>query len=376
MRAINASIMRQMNRKMILDQIRRQPISRVELAKITKLTRASVTQIIEELIEEGLVAEASIVERLRLGRRSTQLAIQPDAGTIFGVNLNKTQCSVGAVNLRGELLAQNVEMVAGRSPDEVLTTVTETIHRQRCALNQEHTRVLGLGFCAPGALDFRCGRILRAPGLERWDGVPIVDELSRRTGLAVQMENAANALALEELYFGVSARAENFALVQVDETICAGLVVHGNLYHGAGRHAVQLGHISLDVAGEPCACGNRGCLEQYLSIPALLSGSPYHSWSELMENQAQDDARKTIERVTERLTYLTVNLINAFDIERVVLAGELTLRSESLVRQINENLAGRTAFDLDGPAMVCAAGSNPARVGAMPAYDALFRVEL
>ena len=123
MRAINASIMRQMNRKMILDQIRRQPISRVELAKITKLTRASVTQIIEELIEEGLVAEASIVERLRLGRRSTQLAIQADAGTIFGVNLNKTQCSVGAVNLRGELLAQNVEMVAGRSPDEVLTTV-------------------------------------------------------------------------------------------------------------------------------------------------------------------------------------------------------------------------------------------------------------
>ena len=101
MRAINSSVMKQSNRKMVLKWIRRRPISRAELSDCTQLTRASITQIVDELMEEGLVTETESVGRNKLGRKQTQLAIVKDAMYIAGVNLRRKGYDLGVINLAG-----------------------------------------------------------------------------------------------------------------------------------------------------------------------------------------------------------------------------------------------------------------------------------
>lgn len=131
MRAINASVMRQVNQTLLLNRIRTRPISRAELAEETGLTRASVTQIVEELINAGLVIETSMVERSRLGRRSTQLAINPGAGYVFGVMMRPLGCTVGTTDMLGRTLVQNLEITNGREPGDVLDSVAQLIEAQR-----------------------------------------------------------------------------------------------------------------------------------------------------------------------------------------------------------------------------------------------------
>ena len=241
MRAINASIMRQVNRKLILNHIRIRPISRAELAEVTRLTRASVTQIIEELISEGVVVETTMVGRTRLGRRSTQLAIDPDAGVMFGVNLSRTQCNVGAINMRGEVLLHNAEIVVGREPKDVLDAVADTIRRQKEALELPDGRILGVGFCAPGPVDAENGRMGDPAGFEAWHHLPVAQMLSERVGLPVYLQSAANAQALEEKYF--AGMEDRFALICVDEGVCASVVADGELCAGG----VELGRFAADA---------------------------------------------------------------------------------------------------------------------------------
>ena len=270
MRAINASAMRQYNRRMLLNEIRRQPVSRAELAERTHLTRASVTQIIEELIGEGLVVEGASVERSRLGRRSTLLNINPSAGAILGVNLSRGQCDVGAVDLLGTVLRYRVLPVPGRSADDLLDEIAEHLAGLRRELTAEGFRVFAAGFCTPGPLEPRTGLMLNPPNFKAWHGVNVVQALRDRLDLPVYLENVANAHALAEKYFGVADDAENFVLIRVDEGVGAGLFVRGGLYRGAHNYAAEFGHLSVDINGPMCVCGNRGCLEKYVSIPALL----------------------------------------------------------------------------------------------------------
>ena len=105
MRAVNSAIMREINRTLILDLIRKRPISRAELAEETELTPPSVSAIINELISEGIVVETMTIGGGKLGRRRTQLEINPNARKFIGINLGRKQCSIGVINLRGEVLA-------------------------------------------------------------------------------------------------------------------------------------------------------------------------------------------------------------------------------------------------------------------------------
>ena len=372
MRAINASAMRQYNRRMLLNEIRRQPVSRAELAERTHLTRASVTQIIEELIGEGLVVEGASVERSRLGRRSTLLNINPSAGAILGVNLSRGQCDVGAVDLLGTVLRHRALPVPGRSADDLLDEIAELLAGLRRELAAEGFRVFAAGFCAPGPLEPRTGLMLNPPNFKAWHGVNVAQALRDRLDLPVYLENVANAHALAEKYFGVANDAENFVLIRVDEGVGAGLFVRGGLYRGAHNYAAEFGHLSVDINGPMCVCGNRGCLEKYVSIPALLKDTPYSSWRELRAHRDEPSARAAEEQLVRYMSHGIVSIVNAFDVEKVVLAGELAEQADDLIDRINAEIARRTIFALDEAPVVAGRPFQPVQMGAMPAYTLIW----
>lgn len=363
MRAINASIMRQENSKLILNQIRLRPISRAELSEVTGLTRASVTQIVEELIGEGIVVETTMIGRTRLGRRSTQLAIAAAAGAVFGVNLSRVQCSVGLISLRGDVLAQNAEIVAGRAPEEVLDAVAALILRQKRELELENGRVYGVGLCVPGPVDAERGRILDPINLEAWHGLDVARQLGQRVGFPVYLQSAANAQALAEKYFG--AAEDSFALLNVDDSISMGAIVRGELYRGAEGLVAELGRCMLIGDGAHT-------LDQIASLPALLKDLPYRTWQELMEHCEAPDAKATIERLLQVLAPCVSGLIHVLCVGRVVLSGDLTQRAEVLLSRLNAAVRARTRLTLPADPVVACACADPVRIGAAPAFDTFF----
>lgn len=362
MRAINATVMRQVNRTLILNHIRLRPISRAELAEETGLTRASVTQIVEELITEGLVIETSIIGRSRLGRRSTQLAINPRSGVIFGVNLDRSHCTVGAVNMRGAVMYQNTELVSGRTPEEVLSAVADTIKNQIHLIGVTPAQIRGVGMCAPGPVNSDQGRILTPCSFDGWHNLPIGPMLSERIGLPVHLESAADAQALEEKYFG--RLGDNFILLRIDESVSVGVVVRGRLYRGAPDFPVELGLC-------PAVPGDGSRLDRLISIPALLADTPYRSWEELVEHGAADGA---FDRLVSLLGVSIANIIHAYRIDSVVLAGPLG-QSAALRDRLNAVIRRACHFPIASGPIQPGVDSDPIRMSASPAYHTLFQTE-
>lgn len=365
MRAINASIMRHLNRTLILNHIRLRPISRAELSDETGLTRASVTQIVEELIGEGLVMETSIVGRSRLGRRSTQLAIAPDAGVIFGVTLSREQYTVGAMNMRGTVLRQTTELIANHAPDEVLDSIANIIQQMSRELALENARILGVGVSAPGPIHFDRGCILNSIHFDAWHNLPIAQQLEARTGFPTVLHSIANAQALEAMYFGKA--GENFALIRVDDTVSSSLIMRGTLHCGTSDFAVEIGQCPISADGGRT-------LNDMISIPALLAATPYNTLQDLVDHRAEPEACEAIDKLARYLSFTIVNMVYAYGINRIVLTGALDRAMPELLPALRQAV-DRRLNNAPSPALL-RSDSSPVRMAASVFYDTLFSLNI
>ena len=374
MRAINSSVMKQLNRRMVLGWIRRSPISRAELSDCTHLTRASITQIVDELMQEGLVAEAESVDNNKLGRKQTRLAIVKDALYIAGVNLRRTGYDLGVINLAGEVLWQRSGATVDREVCTVLDEVAAQLGDAVRSLEIPLDKLYGVSVCTPGPLDRSSGTILNPPNFRQWHNVPIVQMLGARTGWNVYLANVSNAHALEELYFGVGREGvQNFMLLRVDEAVGAGIVLDGRLFSGPQGQCPEIGHVSIDRNGPRCACGRRGCWEQYISFPAALRGTPFTGWPQVIDHlDADPEADALFARMAENLAFEIVNIVNVFGLDRIVLSGNLVCGGERLADAVNRNLQGSCLWDMGAQTVLPGRQMETVRIAAMAAYHTIF----
>lgn len=357
MRAINASVMRQVNRTLILNRIRMRPISRAELAEETRLTRASVTQIVEELINDALVIETSMVERSRLGRRSTQLAINPGAGVIFGVTLRPLECTVGASDMLGRVLTRNIEVVNGREPGEVLDAVAGVINHQMAALNANPKQSFGIGVSVPGGVEPKRGTLQGVAGMESWKSCSLKRELSQRTGMKVHVESAASAQALEQKYFGGA--GDNFALVRMEESLSVGIVVRDALYRGAPGFNADLRQSPADPEG-------RQTLNQ------LLAGEERRNWRRMLESPDTPEN----ERAMLQLAYPLASVMCAYQVKRAVLGGDVGERMRPMQAKLLQRVRELMPEPVSAEVTLSIAESDPVRMAVAAAYDRIFQTEL
>lgn len=362
MRAINATIMRHVNRTLILDNIRMRPISRAELAEETGLTRASVTQIVDELIGEGLVVEGSMIGRTRLGRRSTLLAINAGAGAFFGVSLDKDQCTVGIIDLHGRVMRQNTELMAGRRPEEVINAIAAIMKMQLHCSGIDRAQIFGIGMSVPGPADSAAGVLLNSCGLEEWKGVPIAKMLSERTRMPVYLETAANAQALEEKYFGEN--GDTFLLVRAAETLSVAAMVEGSLYHGRRDFPVELGSCPADMTGERT-------LDEIHSVRSLLQVAGCRTMEELVQRCEAGDIPDALVNSIGRGV---ASLMYAFKIPSVVLAGPMG-RIAPLRKQLNAAIRAAVRCNFESDPICAGTESDPVRAAASPAYHTLFHAD-
>lgn len=251
-------------------------ISRVQLAQKTNLSNSTISNIIAELIEQGIVVEGSPTEQevagLRpVGRPSTGIRIVPDARFVIGVHIGVGVFRVALVNLLGEMVHNQIQHFPVDEP--AMTVVEKILASIEAVIAQsalERGRILGVGVGASGLVDFHAGVNVLAPNLN-WHLIPLRQVLQTRLQLPVVVDNNVRAMAIGERYFGAGRDVESLVFVYGRIGVGAGLIFKGEVVRGSTAGAGEIGHnVMLLEGGEPCRCGNRGCLETLVSEPAIL----------------------------------------------------------------------------------------------------------
>lgn len=341
----NSAYTKSYNRKLLLNYIHKIPHSRAELARKTGLTRAAISIIVDELLIEGIIVETGTAEA-NLGRKPVLLDIDPASYYALGLDISRNKCLVGIVNIKGVLVAGKEIVLNGIASAEAAVKII--VHEISVLLQERNLpsqKLLGMGVSTPGPVDVFAGKIISPPNFEMWENFEIVKELKDELHFDIFLENNSVALALAEKYFGIGKKFNSFILLTVDLGIGSGFVINNKLYRGAGGFGGEIGHTSINYNGGLCSCGNKGCLELYASIPAVLLKVQNHdpgikSWNAIVD-RAMAGEQYFMDIVSEEAELLStgiVNAINILELESVVLTGYIKYKPELILEKIRENV--------------------------------------
>src|SRR3954452_18414056 len=266
---------RTFNQQLVLRAIYdRTEVSRAELARLTGLTRTSISALVAELIRDGLVEEMGRGKSTG-GKAPIMLRLRPHGRHAIGLDLGSSKFSGALVDLRGGVVTSAHVELDGRDGAEAVEVVFGLIDSLISRNGAE--QVLGVGIGAPGLVDSRSGVVRWAVNLD-WSDLPLGTMVAERFGMPVVVANDSQAAAVAESTFGSSPWPQNLIVVRVGRGIGAGIILGGQLYQGDGSGAGEIGHtifnpvVASDEA-ELCRCGRAGCLETVSSMPAMVSAA-------------------------------------------------------------------------------------------------------
>src|SRR6202030_199508 len=308
------------------------PGSRQDLSAATGLSPASVTNVVRELLEDGVYSEAGS-EDSDGGRPRVLLDINPDYGYLIGVDIGETRIRIELFNLAMEERAK-AEYPLNPAEHEVDVVVRDIAAGLSAVLTDggvDPAAVLGVGIGVPGIVE-QGPEVLVYGQTYQWDAVPLERLLRAHTDLPLRFENCAKTMGQAEVWFGAGRSVGNAAVVLIGSGVGASLISGGSTYQGPTSSAAEWGHTTIVVGGRRCRCGSAGCLEAYVGAEAILDrcGSPAalsagDEESMLAALLAVADSSPTTDAVlAETAEYLGVgigNLINLFNPERVILGG-------------------------------------------------------
>jgi predicted NBD/HSP70 family sugar kinase len=249
-----------------LDTIRTgQPLSRADLARHTGLQRSTVSLIVDQLIAERWVVEGDLGQLPR-GRRPRLLYLNTERAGIIGINIMPRQTTIALADLNARFQAEET-IPTLRDPRAFLDILSS--HARRIIEHHPDVAFEGIGVSVPGRVDYLAQRLVFAANLG-WHDVDLKEPLESLTGLPVQIENAANACALAEVWSGPHEGMSDLTVVTVADGIGTGIIANGHLVRGPSGAAGEFGHVCLDPEGPECQCGGRGCWEVYASNRAAI----------------------------------------------------------------------------------------------------------
>ncbi len=315
---------KQHNRDLVLRTIfANDPISRAEIARITHLTRTTVSDVVSGLLTEGLVDEVGRGESIG-GKTPILLSVIADSRYLIGLNLAQDKFIGAVVNLRGEI-KETVEVeVHDDNGEKALQLVFQILDQ---LIRKKFKPLVGIGVGAPGLINTREGIVLNAVNLE-WENLPLGKLLQKKYKLPVLVLNDSQATAIGEYVYGNNHKPdENLIVVNVKHGIGAGILVNGQLFQGDGGGAGEIGHVVVEENGELCRCGKHGCLETISSARAVMQHLNLNSLDAVHSSIESGNlkAKESIERAAHYLGISLANLIGTLNIQKIVLTGDMTL---------------------------------------------------
>jgi glucokinase-like ROK family protein len=334
------------------------PISRAEVARTTRLTRPTVSDVVTDLMEDGLVGEVGYAPSSG-GRRAILLRVVDDSRHLIGVDLSRRDFRGALINLRGEIKHQVNLPLQGRDGDAALALAYDLVD---ALVEVASSPLLGIGIGAPGLVDAVDGVLRQSVNLN-WRDVPLRSLLHERYNLSVYMANDCQVAALAEYTFGSNEGSPaDLVVIKVGRGVGAGIVLNGRLLHGNPLGAGEIGHVTVVEDGKQCACGNFGCLETVASSQAIIQQAQATIQStprSLLHQFAADPDVITIEAVCQALDagdeamrqviyevgrslgISAANLVGVLGSCRILIAGSVACFGQCLLDVVREEMAKR-----------------------------------
>jgi len=367
--SVNLGMSHTNSRAAILDIIRAaSTISRVELARATGLTGATISTVVRRLINEGLVVEVGRGESTG-GKPRMLLQLDPTARFAIGVHLDHAGITYVLANLGGQIVARWRKPGAGSDePPQVVARIVGEIEGMITRVGIDRTRVLGLGVVSPGPITASVGMVLAPPSMRPWADYPLGEALEDGVGVPVLLDNDATAAAIGEYWAGGIETTSAFAALYMGTGIGAGVLVNGSVYRGSSSNAGEVGHICIDIDGPRCWCGSRGCVEALAGPSAVVEAAKEQGFDlgrrerPIAESfgvvaraalRGEPVAHAILQRSARYMGVAAQTLANIMDLDLVVLTGPAFALAGSLYLPAVQNQLGRSFF---------ARGSHPVRV--------------
>ncbi|MFD1019665.1 ROK family transcriptional regulator [Thalassobacillus hwangdonensis] len=330
-------LIKEINRFKVLNIVRHQhPISRSEITKQCDLGVSTLSYIMEDLKNQGLIYEVGESSSTG-GRRAKLIEFNKDFGSTISVKIEETQILVALTNMDAEILSnRSVPFQKSTSPEVVVDMIETTLKQLLTENNKEITDLLGIGILSSGLVNRHEGSVIRSSMLG-WKNVSITDMLKIKFPNAqIFVDNNINGYTLAELEKGEGQENNNFLVVSIGAGLGLSVVIDRKIYYGSTGGAGEFGHTSIVVDGYDCHCGQQGCLEMYASEfyfhnkgEELMHAYPEtilntFQFSEVAEAASEGDplAKELMHGMAKYLGHGVRNLINTFNPDKIVIAGE------------------------------------------------------
>ncbi len=318
------------NRRVVLDVVRQLgPVGRMEISRHAHLSTQAVSNIVEELVTDGLLIKTG---RLRAGRGlpPIQFAVNPDGGMTAGIEIAADHISTLLVDVGGRVRAQRTLPIKRNDPESVLPIIEAEIKQAQAQLKSPVPQLLGIGVVMPGPFNVEGMSSVGPTTLSGWLGFDAVASIGRMLGSPVALENDATAAAVGERLYGAAQDLKNFCLIYFGQGLGLGIMIDGRPFRGANGNAGEIGHVLVEKGGRLCSCGQHGCLEAYASFQALaerlaaagISNADYAD-IERLHREKHPVVEAWIKEAAEYLAPQIAMLENLFDPEAIVVGGTL-----------------------------------------------------
>ncbi len=335
----HAGALRRHNLALVLAEIARgEGASRAQIASVTRLTRGTVSALVDTLLSAGLVVEGG-PNRGSVGRPGNALRLNAEGPVGLGIEINVDYVATALLDFTGR--ARSVRIVAGdnraAAPQAVLGRSVHMAQQMVAESLTESSKIVGIGVAVPGLVSSE-GVLRRAPNLPGWESVAVAETVESMLAMPVEItlvDNEANLAALAEHWYANADVGDDFVRVSGEVGVGAGIVIGGELWRGVNGLSGELGHVTVDPQGPQCSCGGRGCLEQVAGQEALLReagatmpagtalGVPDGPISALVARAKRGDEQTlaALRRAGAALGIALSSLVNVLDVPTIVLGG-------------------------------------------------------
>lgn len=345
----NSITSKQFNRGLIFQLIATGTCNtRIELSRRTGLAKTTVTNIVAEFLEKGIVKECEEELTEVCGRNPIILKIADQAPRIIGLLVFRTNIQAVLCSLDMEILhTETIEyenLTGEKLIQDAFTLVDRMLEREK--------NILGIGIASIGPVDLKDGVILNPPRFYGVQHVHIREALRERYDLPVYMDHDNNCAALTEKLFGVGKNLQDFLFLGISNGIGSGLVCGGEVFHSHRGLATELGHVSIDCRGIPCSCGNRGCLELYASSYVVreklkeITGVD-RSYAEYFQMQDRPEVAAVLDEMIQDISVAVVSMINMLQPEMIVLGYDGLDWTDCYVKKL-ETMINERKIDREG----------------------------
>ena len=349
--------LREANRARIVSAVQqRGSLTQVELAGVTGLSAATISNIVKELAGAGVLNTSPTS---RSGRRALEVTLARNLGLVAGVHFGERSLRVAVADVAHRVVAeQRLPLPPEHRADSGLDRVAFLVEEMVDSLGATLGEVLAMGVGVPSPVDVQTGQLSSVGMMRGWDGIDVPDVLGRRLGVPVTVDNDANLGALAEVRLGVARGLQDVAYLRISHGVGMGLVLGGRVFQGRSGGAGEVGHIRVVEDGQACRCGNRGCLETEVSSLQLLrrlQESHGHLTLRDVVAMAQDgDAtcREVIADAGRLLGTAVATLCTLIDPEMVVVGGELAHAGDILLDPLRDVVDERVLPSTAGPVAI------------------------